>query len=188
MSPVRPLIDFLRSVAVQPGEHEAFRRDPEGYLASHGYEGIHRDDANDAMSLVADTLPPVMAARLVRNDEAPLDLVTGFDLERDLDDMAGDDGDQQAAGSGGGEDGGGFGLAAIDDHELDSLSPRHHEIDDVTLDDLVLDDVAIDDVVLDNAPLDDLDVDAPDTGALPWPEAGPSPAGWSGPDLDIGAF
>ncbi|MDP9419748.1 MAG: hypothetical protein M3P53_06325 [Actinomycetota bacterium] len=199
MPPVRPLIDFLRSVAAQPAEHGAFRRDPEGYLASHGYEGIHRDDATDAMSLVADTLPAAVAARLIAEDRAPLELVTGAELERDLDDVANDGVGREAPWAFEGEDGVGFGLAGLDDQQLDDPSFGHQDLDDpglddrtidqVTLDDLALDDLELDDVALDHGPDDDVDIDdISGPGSLPLPEGGESSSTWYGTDLDIGAF
>jgi hypothetical protein len=181
VDPVRPLIDFLRSVAAEPAEHDAFRRDPEGYLASHGYEGIHRDDATDAMSLVADTLPPATAARLVTAEEPgrALDLAPG--LAPGLDAGAGDEGVPDAAWGLAGDDS--FGLGDLDDHPLDDLSSGHHGLgfDQETLDDVVLEDLRLHDAA---APGNELATDADrqpdveDDTSLPWSDT----------DLDIGAF
>jgi hypothetical protein len=63
---VPPLIDFLATVLTDPAELAAFRHAPAGFLAQHGYEGIDDEDAVEALSLVADTLPPPVAASFTR--------------------------------------------------------------------------------------------------------------------------
>lgn len=87
MPPVPPLIDFLAGVLTDPGELASFRRAPATFLAEHGYEGIDDDDATEALSLVADTMPPAVAAGLTHISEvspgermdALYDVREGFD-------------------------------------------------------------------------------------------------------------
>lgn len=66
---MRPLIDFLSGVLSRPDELAAFREAPAGFLALHGYEGIDDEDAVEALSLVADTMPAAVAAGLVSEDD-----------------------------------------------------------------------------------------------------------------------
>ena len=82
-----PLIDFLAGVLTDPAELAAFRRAPATFLAQNGYEGIDDDDAVEALSLVADTMPPAVAAGLTHVPEvspgdrmdARYDVGEGFD-------------------------------------------------------------------------------------------------------------
>jgi hypothetical protein len=57
----RSLLEVLRNVTLDPGEHAAFSADPAGYLAQYGYEDVPADDLAEAFSLVADTLPADVA-------------------------------------------------------------------------------------------------------------------------------
>lgn len=179
MAPVRTLIDFLRSVAADPAEHAAFRHDPEGYLSAQGYEGIHGDDALDAMSLVADTLPPAVAARLAA-DANGLDPIV-FDPEHDpiasSPEPSFDDD---------------FGLPSPTEQHVGE--PRFDDADELALDDLPLghSEPELDTVATSN--LDDLTFDGASAGggvdALAFEAEAEAEGedGGSQPDLDIGAF
>ena len=87
MPPVPPLIGFLAGVLTDPAELAAFRRAPAVFLAENGYEGIDDDDAVEALALVADTMPPAVAAGLTQLAEvspgdrldARYDVGEGFD-------------------------------------------------------------------------------------------------------------
>jgi hypothetical protein len=57
----RSLLEVLRNVTLDPGEHAAFSADPAGYLAQHGYEDVPAEHLAEAFSLVADTLPADVA-------------------------------------------------------------------------------------------------------------------------------
>ena len=57
----KPLLDVLREVVLDPAKQAAFSGDPSGYLAEYGYEDVPADDVSEALSLVADTLPPEAA-------------------------------------------------------------------------------------------------------------------------------
>ncbi|MGH9211749.1 MAG: hypothetical protein ACRD2C_13850 [Acidimicrobiales bacterium] len=57
----RSLLEVLRNVTLDPGEHAAFSADPAGYLAQYGYEDVPSEDLAEAFSLVADTLPADVA-------------------------------------------------------------------------------------------------------------------------------
>ena len=182
---MRPLIDFLRSVATEPSEHQAFRRDPEGYLSANGYEGIHRDDATDAMLLVADTLPPAMAARLVASD-APLG--GDLDLERELDGVVDHDTGWQPASAAEGDLDDRFGAGDLDGPGLDDVDAPVLEGTAFDDDDAALDVVTGDDVALDESATEGIETEALDAHLFEDLDAEASPSAWSGPDLDVGAF
>lgn len=176
VAPARTLIDFLRSVAAEPAEHAAFRHDPEGYLSNHGYEGIHRDDALDAMSLVADTLPPAVAARLAADGNG-------------LDPIA--PGPEPGPLARGPEP------SFDDDFGMPPPSEQHHaEADFDDADDLALDDLALSHPpepevdMVESMNLDDLTFDgAAADGGMAALAFGAEDDDESGqPDLDIGAF
>ncbi|MBW3641642.1 MAG: hypothetical protein KY447_01855 [Actinobacteria bacterium] len=187
MSPVRPLIDFLRSVATEPSEYQAFRRDPEGYLSANGYEGIHRDDATDAMLLVADTLPPAMAARLVAGD-APLDPGGDLDLERELDGVVDHGAGWQPSSAAEGDLDDRFGADDLDGLDLDDVDAPVLDEGTAFDDDPALDVVTGDDVALDESAVEGIEAEALDAHLFEDLDADPSPSAWSGPDLDVGAF
>lgn len=90
----KPLLDVLREVVLDPAKQAAFSGDPSGYLAEYGYEDVPADDVSEALSLVADTLPPeaaqAVAAAAPVAPASPADELgdlgddLGTDLEGDL--------------------------------------------------------------------------------------------------------
>jgi hypothetical protein len=58
------LFVMLRGVLFDEAEQSAYRADPGGYLAAHGYDGLDHDDVAEAMTLLADSLPADQAAML----------------------------------------------------------------------------------------------------------------------------
>lgn len=184
---MRPLIDFLRSVATEPSEHQAFRRDPEGYLSANGYEGIHRDDATDAMLLVADTLPPALAARLVAGD-TPLDPGGDMDLERELDGVVDHGTGWQPASAAEGDLDDHFGADDLDGLGLDDADAPVLEGTAFDDDDAALDVVTGDDVALDESAIEGIETEALGAHLFEDLDADASRSAWSGPDLDVGAF
>ena len=51
------LLQVLRTVALDAAERSAFEADPSGYLSQYGYEDLPSDDLEEAVDLMADTLP-----------------------------------------------------------------------------------------------------------------------------------
>lgn len=64
MSPDKSLFSLLKDLATDAGEQAAYRGDPSGYLADHGFDDVDEADLAEAMSLVAETLPAPTAAAL----------------------------------------------------------------------------------------------------------------------------
>lgn len=70
----KSLLEILRQVAVDPAEQAALAETGAGpYLARHGFPDVEVDDVREAVSLVADTLPPEVAQALapVQSELAP---------------------------------------------------------------------------------------------------------------------
>jgi hypothetical protein len=63
------LFVMLRGVLFDEAEQSAYRADPGGYLAAHGYDGLDHDDVAEAMTLLADSLPADQAAMLTSGAE-----------------------------------------------------------------------------------------------------------------------
>lgn len=78
MSPSKNLLTFLKDLLLDPAEQAAFHDAPEHYLADHGFDGLSSADIADALPLVAETLPPAVAANVVPAADGPE--VVGFDL------------------------------------------------------------------------------------------------------------
>lgn len=94
----QPLLGVLRGLILDDGAQAEFTADPSGYMQRAGYDDISEEDLSEAVSLVADTLPPDVA-HAVSTAAAPPD--------------------------GGGDDGGALGmlgrLAEIDPGEIAPL-------------------------------------------------------------------
>jgi hypothetical protein len=97
-----PLLDVLRDLILDPQAQAALAANPHGYMQRFGYDDVNEADLAEAVSLVADTLPPHVAQAVTTAaatpDGAPDDGTVGM-LERiatagedGFDDLA-DDGD-----------------------------------------------------------------------------------------------
>ena len=182
----KPLLDVLREVVLDPAKQAAFGDDPAAYLAEYGYEDVPADDVSEALSLVADTLPPeaaqaVTAAAPVAPPSPADDL--GGELEGDAfgdvtqdfdafaagatdpdldDDLEGDFGTGEVAAVDDGYDDGAFGEGS----EVGTGYPGGYDDTPVDPDDIVLEDVTLPDEHpggYDDTPLDPDDVTLEDT-------------------------
>jgi hypothetical protein len=68
----QPLLGVLRGLILDDGEQAEFNADPSGYMQRAGYDDISEEDLGEAVSLVADTLPPDVA-HAVNTAAAPPD-------------------------------------------------------------------------------------------------------------------
>jgi hypothetical protein len=68
----QPLLGVLRGLILDEGEQAEFTADPSGYMQRAGYDDISEEDLGEAVSLVADTLPPDVA-HAVNTAAAPPD-------------------------------------------------------------------------------------------------------------------
>ena len=57
----QPLLGVLRGLILDDGAQAEFTADPSGYMQRAGYDDISEEDLSEAVSLVADTLPPDVA-------------------------------------------------------------------------------------------------------------------------------
>jgi hypothetical protein len=57
----QPLLGVLRGLILDDGAQADFTADPSGYMQRAGYDDISEEDLSEAVSLVADTLPPDVA-------------------------------------------------------------------------------------------------------------------------------
>ena len=57
----QPLLGVLRGLILDDGAQADFTADPSGYMQRAGYDDMSEDDLSEAVSLVADTLPPDVA-------------------------------------------------------------------------------------------------------------------------------
>jgi hypothetical protein len=57
----QPLLGVLRGLILDDGAQAEFTADPSGYMQRAGYDDMSEDDLSEAVSLVADTLPPDVA-------------------------------------------------------------------------------------------------------------------------------
>lgn len=64
---VKPLLEVLRDVSLDPAERAAFTADPADYLAQHGYEDVPPEDLGEAFGLMHDTLPAETAQALAHD-------------------------------------------------------------------------------------------------------------------------
>jgi hypothetical protein len=98
-----PLLDVLRDLILDPEAQAALAANPHGYMQRFGYDDVNDADLAEAVSLVADTLPPHVAQAVTTAaappDGAPDDGTVGM-LERiatagegGFDDLADDGGD-----------------------------------------------------------------------------------------------
>jgi hypothetical protein len=58
------LLHVLRTVALDADARSAFEADPSGYLSQYGYQDVPLDDLEEAVGLMADTLPPEAAMEI----------------------------------------------------------------------------------------------------------------------------
>ncbi len=68
----QPLLGVLRGLILDDGAQAEFTADPSGYMQRAGYDDISEEDLGEAVSLVADTLPPDVA-HAVNTAAAPPD-------------------------------------------------------------------------------------------------------------------
>ena len=57
----QPLLGVLRGLILDDGAQAEFTADPSGYMQRAGYDDISEEDLSEAVSAVADTLPPDVA-------------------------------------------------------------------------------------------------------------------------------
>jgi hypothetical protein len=57
----QPLLGVLRGLILDGEEQASYNADPSGYMQRAGYDDMSADDLGEAVSLVADTLPPDVA-------------------------------------------------------------------------------------------------------------------------------
>lgn len=74
----QPLLGVLRGLILDDGAQAEFTADPSGYMQRAGYDDISEDDLSEAVSLVADTLPPDVA-HAVTTAAAPPEGTDGAD-------------------------------------------------------------------------------------------------------------
>lgn len=78
----QPLLGVLRGLILDDGAQAEFNADPSGYMQRAGYDDISEDDLSEAVSLVADTLPPDVA-HAVTTAAAPPEGADGADAGGD---------------------------------------------------------------------------------------------------------
>lgn len=181
----QPLLGVLRGLILDDGAQAEFTADPSGYMQRAGYDDISEDDLGEAVSLVADTLPPDVAhavttaaappdgadgadagdgglAMLGRLAEIDADGVAPLEVPEPVDDYSPDDGLGWQVED---DSGGSFGDVNQDFDDFDpfveeAAEPEFHEGDQVPLSEAHN---------VDDDPVDiDVDVNAghgPDTGA-----------------------
>jgi hypothetical protein len=192
----KPLLDVLREVVLDPAKQAAFGDDPSAYLAQYGYEDVPADDVSEAMSLVADTLPPeaaqAVAAATPVAPASPADDLGG-DLETEAfgdvtpdfdafaagagspdpdDDLDADFGTGEVATVGDGYDDGAFGEGS----DVGTGFPGGYDDTPLDPDDIVLDDGAVADELpggYDDTPLDPDDIVLEDGGLADVPGDAP---------------
>jgi hypothetical protein len=154
----QPLLGVLRGLILDDGAQAEFTADPSGYMQRAGYDDISEDDLGEAVSLVADTLPPDVAhavttaaappegadgadagdgglAMLGRLAEIDADGVTPLEVPEPVDDYSPDDGLGWQVED---DSGGSFGDVNQDFDDFDAFAdeaaePEFHEGDQVPL-------------------------------------------------------
>jgi hypothetical protein len=183
----QPLLGVLRGLILDDGAQAEFTADPSGYMQRAGYDDISEEDLGEAVSLVADTLPPDVAhavttaatppdgveddggalGMLGRLAEIDSDEITPLEVPEPMADYAPDDGlgwgaEDDSASSFGDVD---QGFDDFDPFAEEAAEPEFHEGDQVPFsqihnvdDDPVDVDVAVDPDG-DGAPEDDAGID-----------------------------
>jgi hypothetical protein len=78
MAQATSLFEMLRGILFDEGERAVYQTDPPGYLASHGYDELDHQDVSEAVTLMAETLPPDQAARLTTSSDPVGPAFAGF--------------------------------------------------------------------------------------------------------------
>ncbi|KAA0235079.1 MAG: hypothetical protein JJLCMIEE_01498 [Acidimicrobiales bacterium] len=74
MAQTKSLLELLSDLAADPVEQASYNQDPASYLDNHGFGDVTGQEIAEAMSLVAETLPPSAAAGI-----RPLSVTEGDD-------------------------------------------------------------------------------------------------------------